>query len=91
MTTNGTHFFLSDGSSELFILDAHFKFLSMIDVQFDGKPFGAHTELEMIHDRIWASQRHTSMFVIIDPRDGRALASGNLTRFDESGASDLGW
>ena len=64
LANNGTHLFLVDGTKTMSIFELNEENrlpnvnpIAQIDISFDGRPLAALTEIEYIHNRIWANHR----------------------------------
>lgn len=74
LTTDGQRIFMSDGTSQLRILDpATLAETGRIDVKMNGRPVDQLNELEFIKGEIWANVFQADRIVRIDP------ATGNIT------------
>lgn len=74
LTHDSRHLILSDGSSELYLLDpATFKEAGKISVTADGKPVENLNELEYIHGEIYANIWETNRIARISPTTGKVL------------------
>ncbi len=70
LTTDGKSLIMSDGSSNIYFLDADFKVQKRIVVKNGKKSVGMLNELEWIDGRIWANVYLTDKIVIINPENG---------------------
>lgn len=74
LTRNGTHLYMSDGSSDLRILDpVSFKQVGTLHVTADGRPVTKLNELEWVKGEIWANIWQTSRIARIDPATGHVV------------------
>jgi glutamine cyclotransferase len=84
LTENGTHIFLSDGSSALSIIDPEtIEVIGSVEVLYDDEPVSRLNELEYINGMIFANIWQTDSIVIIDPSNGKVVSW-----IDLSGLSD---
>jgi glutamine cyclotransferase len=75
LTTDGTHFIMSDGSPTLYFRDPEdFQIDRKIRVTVNGKPLKYLNELEFIDGKIWANVWGENYLARIDPATGRVLA-----------------
>jgi glutaminyl-peptide cyclotransferase len=71
LTTDGQRIFMSDGTSQLRILDpATLAETGRIDVKMNGRPVDQLNELEFIKGEIWANVFQADRIVRIDPATG---------------------
>lgn len=70
LTTDGKSLIMSDGSSNIYFLNADFKVERRIVVKNGKKAVGMLNELEWIDGRIWANVYLTDKIVIINPESG---------------------
>ena len=75
LTTNGRELIASDGSANLFFLDANLKLLRRKPVTYNGRPLRYLNELEWVKGKIWANVYTTDMIVVIDPESGKVEAT----------------
>ena len=75
LTTNGRELIASDGSANLYFLDADMKLLRRVPVTMNGRPLRLLNELEWVDGKVWANVYTTDMIVIINPRSGKVEAS----------------
>ncbi|GAB2815068.1 glutaminyl-peptide cyclotransferase [Ferruginibacter profundus] len=74
MTNNGTDLIISDGSANLYFVDAEtFKVKSTIAVTEDGKSVDSINELEYVNGFIYANVWQTDDIVKIDPANGQIV------------------
>lgn len=85
LTSDGKHFYASDGSSRIYVMGPDFKARKTLRVSLDGHPLRYLNELEWIDGRIWANVYTTDTIVIINPRSGAVEA-----RIDCSGLYPAG-
>mgnify|MGYP005725611599 CR=1 FL=1 len=71
LTSDETHFIMSDGSDQLYFRDDNFQLLQTIHVTLDGQPLDELNELEYANGKIYANVWKTAMIVEIDPQYGR--------------------
>jgi len=72
LTTDGQKVFMSDGSSQIRVLDpATLQETSRIDVTMNGRPVSQLNELEFIKGEIWANVFEADRIVRIDPATGK--------------------
>ncbi|MCR5003179.1 MAG: glutaminyl-peptide cyclotransferase [Bacteroidales bacterium] len=79
LTTDGKQLIASDGSSNLFFMDADFKVTKTVTVKLNGRPVRLLNELEYIDGKVWANVYLTDMIVIIDPESGAVEATVDCT------------
>jgi glutamine cyclotransferase len=85
MTNNGTDLIISDGSSNIYFVDAEtFKVKSIIAVTEDGKPIDSINELEYINGFIYANIWQTEDIVKIDPSTGFIVGKIELPNLKET-------
>ena len=80
LTTNGADFFMSDGTSEIRVLDGatlHEK--RLLRVRDGGKPVTQLNELEFVEGEIFANVWQTDRIARISPRTGRVVGWIDLT------------
>jgi glutamine cyclotransferase len=77
LTTNGKSLIASDGSSNLFFLNANLTLEKKLQVTLNGRPLRNLNELEWIDGKIWANIYLTDTIVIIDPATGKVTATIN--------------
>ena len=75
LTTDGKQLIASDGSANLFFLDANLKLLKRKPVTYNGRPLRYLNELEWVKGKIWANVYTTDMIVVIDPESGKVEAT----------------
>jgi glutamine cyclotransferase len=71
ITTDGTCLIASDGSANLYFMDADLKLKERLFVTLNDRPVNWLNELEYINGRIWANVYTTDEIVIINPRTGK--------------------
>lgn len=64
----------SDGSSNLYFLDADLRTVKTLSVTVAGRPMRLLNELEWIDGRIWANVYMTDMIAVINPSSGQVEA-----------------
>ena len=79
LTTDGKQLIASDGSSNLYFMDANFKLERRQAVTLNGRPLRNLNELEWIDGRIWANVYLTDTIVIINPKNGKVEATVDCT------------
>lgn len=75
VTTDGKQLFATDGSANLYFLDENLKVLKKQQVTLNGRPLRNLNELEYIDGKIWANVYLTDMIAIINPKDGKVVAT----------------
>lgn len=75
LTTDGKRLIASDGSSNLYFLDADLRQTGRVGVTMNGRPLRNLNELEWVDGKVWANVYLTDMIVIIDPDSGEVEAS----------------
>lgn len=71
LTTDGSKIYMSDGTSQLRVLDpATLAETARIDVKMNGRPVNQLNELEFIKGEIWANVFQSDRLVRIDPATG---------------------
>jgi glutamine cyclotransferase len=74
LTTNGTDFFMSDGSSEIRVLDgATLREKRLLKVRDGSTPVTKLNELEFVEGEIYANVWQTDRIARISPRTGRVI------------------
>ncbi|MBS1513295.1 MAG: glutaminyl-peptide cyclotransferase [Bacteroidetes bacterium] len=82
MTNNGTDLILSDGSSNLYFVDAEtFKVKSILAVKEDSKPVDSINELEYIDGFIFANVWQQDIIIKINPSTGEVVGKMDVTNF----------
>lgn len=77
ITNNGTHLFMSNGTSSITVLDPNsWSVVRTVSVTLDGTPVPQLNELEWIDGQIWANIWQSDVIVRIDPTTG--LVTGIL-------------
>jgi glutamine cyclotransferase len=80
LTSNGTDFFMSDGSSEIRVLDgATLREKRLLKVRDGSTPVTQLNELELVEGEIFANIWQTDRIARISPRTGRVLGWIDLT------------
>lgn len=75
LTFDGAHFWMSDGTHELRVIDpTGFKEVRRVAVTDDGLSIGNLNELEWIEGELWANVWQTDRIVRIDPETGKVNA-----------------
>ncbi len=77
LTTDGKQLIASDGSANLYFMDADLKLLRRQQVTLNGRPLRNLNELEWIDGKVWANVYLTDLIVIIDPASGKVEATVN--------------
>ena len=70
LTTDGKSLIMSDGSSNIYFLDANFKVQRRVVVKNGRKSVGLLNELEWIDGKIWANVYMSDSIVVINPENG---------------------
>ena len=70
LTTDGKQLIASDGTANLYFMDANLKLDHKIQVKLGDKPVMWLNELEYIDGRVWANVYTSDEIVIINPRTG---------------------
>lgn len=79
LTFDGKNLILSDGSSNLFYLDAQtFKPIRKLAITMNGQPVPELNELEFIDGEIWANVWQTDLILRINPSTGQVTSFLNL-------------
>lgn len=91
LTHDGQHIVMSDGGSELRLLDpATLAETGRIEVTMSGRPVDKLNELEWVKGEIWANVFETDRIVRIDPASGNVVGvvylGGLLSKADAAGA-----
>jgi glutaminyl-peptide cyclotransferase len=80
LTQDGTHIFMSDGTSDLRVLDPDsLKETTRIHVTCDGRPVKAINELEWVNGEIFANIWQTNVIARIDPASGHVAGLIDLS------------
>ncbi len=74
LTTDGRQLIASDGSANLYFMDADLKLLRRQPVTLEGRPLRNLNELEWIDGKVWANVYLTDTIVIIHPATGKVEA-----------------
>jgi len=95
LASDGNHMYLSDGTSEIRVLDPHgFRELRRIRVTEAGKPVWMLNELELVRGELWANIYETNFIARIDPSTGHIVGwidlSGLLTPTERAGVEKRG-
>ncbi len=75
LTTDGKSLIASDGTANLYFMDASLKVERTLPVKMNGRPVRFLNELEWIDGKIWANVYTTDLIVIIDPKSGAVEAT----------------
>ncbi len=75
LTTDGKSLIASDGTANLYFMDASLKVEKTLPVKMNGRPVRFLNELEWIDGKIWANVYTTDLIVIIDPKSGSVEAT----------------
>lgn len=79
LTTDGTHLFMSNGSSTITVLDPKdFSVVRVIHVTLNGSPQSKLNELEWIEGEIWANVWRSDNIVRINPGNGKVSGVLNM-------------
>ena len=93
LTTDGKQLIASDGTANLYFMDANLKLDHKIQVKLGDKPVMWLNELEYIDGRVWANVYTSDEIVIINPRtgvvEGVIDCSGLLPRKLHSDTTDV--
>lgn len=80
LTGDGTHLYMSDGSSTLRVLDpCDFSVVRHIEVTATGEPLTMLNALQWVDGRIWANVWQSARIAVIDPDTGTVEAFLDLT------------
>lgn len=79
LTTDGKQLIASDGSANLYFLDADMKLLKKLPVTMNGRPLRNLNELEWIDGKVWANVYMTDMIVMINPSTGKVEGALDCT------------
>lgn len=80
LTTNGEELFLSDGSSQIRVLDpATMELKRLITVTLNGRYARRINELEWVDGEIWANIWMTALIIRIDPETGEVIGLVDLS------------
>ena len=79
LTTDGKQLIASDGSANLYFLDADMKLLKKLPVTMNGRPLRNLNELEWIGGKVWANVYMTDMIVMINPSTGKVEGALDCT------------
>ena len=79
LTTDGKQLIASDGSANLYFLDADMKLLKKLPVTMNGRPLRNLNELEWIDGKVWANVYMTDMIVMINPSSGKVEGALDCT------------
>ncbi|MDR9365270.1 MAG: glutaminyl-peptide cyclotransferase [Balneolaceae bacterium] len=81
LTTNGDEFIISDGSSNLRVLNAEtFLEIRQVRVKHNGELVSGLNELEMIDGKIFANKLFSDEILMIDPISGEVIGIIDLER-----------
>jgi glutamine cyclotransferase len=75
LTSDGSVFYMSNGSDTIFIRNADFTILRKVPVTLQGRPVSRLNELEYAHGRLFANVWYSDSIFEIDPGSGRV---GNI-------------
>lgn len=90
MTSDGSALILSDGTSDLRVLDpVSFAERRRIKVTANGRPLAKLNELEWIDGAIWANVWMTRWIVRIDPASGQVTGALDVTPLMEQAGGNL--
>lgn len=94
LTQDGRDLIMSDGSSDLRILDANtFRELSRLHVTDAGAPVTELNELEYVHGEVYANVWQTDRIARISPKTGKVIAwidcTGLLAANERTGQEDV--
>ena len=79
LTTDGKQLIASDGSANLYFLDADMKLMKKLPVTMNGRPLRNLNELEWIGGKVWANVYMTDMIVMINPSTGKVEGALDCT------------
>lgn len=87
LTHDSTHLIMSDGSSNLRIIDPSsipgaIKVVNILGVTDNNGPVGDINELEYANGFIYANQYRTNYILKIDPSNGKVLAKMDMSKLD---------
>lgn len=89
LTNNGTDLIISDGTANLYFVNAEdFKLKSTVSVSDNGGPVEAINELEYVDGFIYANVYMTDVIVKIDPSSGHVVGKMELPGFKEKFFAD---
>ena len=93
LTTDGKQLIASDGTANLYFLDAELNLDHKVLVKLNEKPVRWLNELEYINGQVWANIYTSDEIVIINPRSGKVVGvvdcSGLLPRELHSATTDV--
>ena len=81
--SNDTHFFVTEGTNILHVLDEKFQETTQLRIIYDDHPIGQLTELEYVRGRIWANHYTRNEILVINPEDGQVEAFIDLSQFNQ--------
>lgn len=70
ITTDGTHLYVTDGSTRITKYDAAFRKISSVEVADNRQTINFLNELEWINGKIWANVYTTDLIAVINPETG---------------------
>lgn len=79
LTTDGKELIASDGSANLYFMDANLQLIRRLPVTLNGRPLRNLNELEWIDGKVWANVYLTDTIVIINPDSGKVEATVDCT------------
>ena len=79
LTTDGKSLIASDGTANLYFMDASLKTEKSLKVTLNGRPVRYLNELEWIDGKIWANVYTTDLILIINPKSGEVEATVDCT------------
>lgn len=79
LTTDGKQLIASDGSANLYFMDADMKLQKKLPVTMNGRPLRNLNELEWIDGKVWANVYMTDMIVMINPSTGKVEGALDCT------------
>lgn len=79
LTTDGTSFYMSNGTDVITVRDRDFGFVTSFQVKRDGRSQSYLNELEWINGEIWANVWQKDEIVRIDPASGNVTSVVDLT------------
>jgi glutaminyl-peptide cyclotransferase len=91
LTSDGSSFFMSNGSDTLFKRDAAFKTVRAVPVRFAGQPLPHLNELEYVNGHVYANVWYSNYIFEIDPESGivtRVLDCADLVQKEQPPTAD---
>lgn len=70
LTTDGNNIYMSDGTSNIRVMNEEFKVLKTLNVTIGGQSVPYINELEWINGKIWANVYTLNEIIIINPENG---------------------